>query len=176
MPVFVGAVPGLDLNYLVFAEKVTKAEALAFPARIRPETPQFGCRWVTVFEAGADLSELDAQCLLGIKARLTPVVVRLGAKGAMRSILISNSKYNDHLMDCWRAMVGTDPTYPCDPETAASLAHACAAHGLTPVETSWVESFLDYRLKLSPGPHAPVRVRGREADDAIGRTEPQLAP
>ena len=173
MPVFVGAFPGLDLNYLVFAGKVTQAEALAFPARIRPETPQFGCRWLTVFEAGADLSELDAQCLLGIKARLTPVVVRLGAKGSMRSVLISNSKYNDHLMDCWRAMVGTDPAYPSDPETAASLADACARHGLTPVETSWVESFLDYRLKLSPGPHAPRRVR--EADDAMSGIEAQPA-
>ena len=171
MPIFVGAFPGLDLNYLVFAGKVTQAQALAFPARIRPETPQFGCRWITVFEAGADLSELDAPCLLSIKARMTPVVIRLGAKGKMRSVLISNSKYNDHLMDCWRAMVGTDPTYPCDPETAASLADACARHGLTLVETSWVESFLDYRLTLTPEPQAPLKPR-REAADTTWAPQP----
>ena len=165
MPVFVGAFPGLDLNYLVFAGKVTQAEALAFPARIRPEAPQFGCHWLTVFEAGADMSELDAPCLLAIKAHLTPVVVRLGRKGKMRSVLISNSKYNDHLMECWRAMVGTDPAYPSDPETAASLADACARHGLTPEETSWVESFLDYRLTLAAEPQAPLKGPPRRAVD-----------
>ncbi len=147
MPIAVGAFPGLDLNYLIFAGRVTRQEALAFPGRIDPSRSDFGCRWLTLFESGADMSDLDAPCLLAIKERLTPVVVRLGAKGTMRSILVSNSKYNDHLMDCWRAMVAADPAYPSDPETAASVREACGRHGLCVTETAWVENFLEYRLR-----------------------------
>ena len=154
MPIAIGVFPGLDLNYLVFAGRVTRQEALAFPARIDPARPDFGCRWLTLFEAGADLSELDAPCLLAIKERLLPVVVRLGAKGKMRSVLVSNSKYNDHLMGCWRAMVSPDPDYPSEPETAASVREACLRHGLGAVEAAWVENFLDHCL------HPPLAEAG----------------
>ncbi len=151
MPIAIGAVPGLDLNYLVFSGKVTRPEALAFPARIDPDQPDVGRRWVTVFESGADLSDLDADCLLAVKERLLPVVVRIGAaKGPMRSVLVSNSKYNDHLMDCWRTMVSADPEYPSDPETAASVREACARHGLAASEITRVESFLEHRLGIRP--------------------------
>ena len=150
MPIAVGAFPGLDLNYLIFAGRVTRQEALAFPGRIDPDRSDFGYRWLTLFEPGADMSDLDAPCLLAIKERLMPVVVRLGAKGTVRSILVSNSKYNDHLMDCWRAMVAADPAYPSDPETAASVREACGRHGLGVTETAWVENFLEYRLLVPP--------------------------
>ncbi len=83
-----------------------------------------------------------------------PVVVRLGAKGKMRSVLVSNSKYNDHLMGCWRAMVSPDPDYPSEPETAASVREACLRHGLGAVEAAWVENFLDHCL------HPPLAEAG----------------
>ena len=143
MPVLVGSLGDLGLNCVIFAGRVSRAEALDFPARILPDSAEFGVRWLTIFDAAADMSDLDADCLLTIKERLRPVVAGLLAKGPFRMILVSNSRFNDQLMDCWRAMTVTDTSYPSNPETASTIAEACARHGLPRDEaaaaTVWIE-------------------------------------
>ncbi len=147
MPVLVGAAGDVGLDYLAFAGKVSRREALAFPERIDPDWPEIGTRWITVFHPAADMSDLDAECLLAIKARLRPVVGKLAAKGSFRMILVSNSTYNDHLMQCWRAMTVGDPTYPSNPEAAASIREACVRHGLTMEQAGSVEAEIERDLR-----------------------------
>ena len=74
MPVVVGTVAEIGLDYLGFAGRVGRRGALTFPERVRPESLEVGVRWITVFEPAADFSNLDDECLQGIKARLRPVV------------------------------------------------------------------------------------------------------
>ena len=146
MPVLVGSLGDLGLNCLIFSGRVGRNEALGFPARIHPARAEFGSRWLTVFDAAADMSDLDADCLLAIKERLKPVVIGLLPKGPFRNVLVSNSRFNDHLMDCWRAMTVTDPSYPSNPETAATVAEACIRHGLSRDQAAVAEADIEQRL------------------------------
>ncbi len=146
MPVLVGSLGDLGLNYLAFVGKVSRTDALEFPASIVAESPEFGVRWLTIFDVAADMSDLDADCLLALKARLAPVIVRLAVKGPFRIILISHSMYNDHLVACWQAMTASDPDYPSNPETAPSIADACARHVLTLPQAAAAEAWMKQRL------------------------------
>ena len=147
MPVLVGAAGDVGLDYLAFTGKVSQREALAFPERIDPEWPEVGTRWITVFDPAADMSDLDADCLMAIKARLRPVVAKLAAKGSFRMILVSNSLYNDQLMQCWRAMTVSDPTYASNPEAASSIREACLRHGLMMEQAQSVETEIERDLR-----------------------------
>ncbi len=147
MPVLVGSLGDLGLNCLIFAGRVSRSEALGFPARISPERPEFGVRWLTIFDSAADMSDLDADSLLTIKERLRPVVAGLLVKGQFRMILVSNSRFNDHLMECWRAMTVTDPSYPSNPETAASVPEACIRHGLPRDRATAAEVWIEQQIR-----------------------------
>ena len=146
MPVLVGSLGDLGLNCLIFAGRVSRSEALGFPGRILPDRDEFGGRWITVFDTAADLSDLDADCLLTIKERLRPVVAGLLAKGPFQAILVSNSKYNDHLVAAWKAMTVTDPTYPTNPETATTVLEACVRHGLSRDDAAAAAVWIDQRI------------------------------
>src|SRR5215469_10076327 len=117
MPVVMGTVAGAGLDYLGFAGKVSPREILSFPDRVRPGSPEVGGCWITVFEEGADLSELDPACLEGLKARLRAVVARLQAEGPFRMILVASAT-DVRLVERWQAITATDPTYASSPEAA----------------------------------------------------------
>jgi hypothetical protein len=131
MPVVMGTVAAAGLDYLGFAGKVSVREALDFPGRVRAEDPEVGVRWITVFDPTADLSQLDPVCMMGVKARLRPVVASLRAKGPFRMILVAGAADRTRLIRSWQAMTVADPTYASDPESAGSIREACLRHGLT---------------------------------------------
>lgn len=147
MPVVMGTVAGAGLDYLGFAGKISRREALAFPGRVQPDSPEVGVRWITVFDPAADLSDLDAGCLLGINLRLRPVVARLQAKGPFRMILVASSADNGRLIERWRAMTAVDPAYLSHPEAAGSIREACRRHGLAEgqIEAAEAEIERDFR-------------------------------
>jgi len=147
MPVLVGAVANVGLDYLAFTGRVSRREALAFPERVEPDRRDVGTRWITIFHPAADMSDLDPECLLAIKARLRPVVARLGARGSFRMILVSDSPDNDRLMQSWRAMTVSDPTYASKPEAAVSIREACVRHGLTLEQAAAAEGEIERDLR-----------------------------
>jgi hypothetical protein len=143
MPVVMGTVAGAGLDYLGFTGKVSAREALAFPGRARTEDPEVGLRWITVFDPTADLSDLDPECMLEIKARLRPVVARLQIKGPFRMILVANSADRRRFIESWQAMTVADPTYASDPESAVSIREACLRHGLTAEQIQAAEAEIE---------------------------------
>jgi hypothetical protein len=145
-----GTVAGAGLDYLGFTGKVSAREALAFPERARTDDPEVGVRWITVFHPTADLSDLDPDCMLGIKARLRPILARLQAKGLFRMILVASSADSRRFIDIWQAMTVADPNYASDPESAVSIREACLRHGLTAeqVEAAEAEIERDFRDAL----------------------------
>src|SRR6185312_1720 len=104
MPVFVGSVADVGLDYLAFAGKVSRREALAFPARVEAEHRDGAPRWLTVFHREADLSELDIDCMLGIKAGLKPIVARVQSETRFRMILVADSPGAERVVARWREM------------------------------------------------------------------------
>jgi hypothetical protein len=144
MPVLVEHIAEPDLNCLIWLGRVTRAQALAMPARIDPAQPRFGARWISYFDAAADLSDMDAACLLELRERMRPVVVGLAANGPFRMVLASNSTFNDFLVAAWRAMVGPDASYPSDPVIVRDLDSAARALGLSPAQSEqarlWIEA------------------------------------
>jgi hypothetical protein len=147
-----GTVAGADLDYLGFAGKVSPREVLSFPDRVRPGSPEVGRRWITVFEPGADLSDLDPVCLEGVKARLRAVVARLQAEGPFKMILVA-SDTDVRLVERWQAITAADPTYASKPEAALSIRDACLRHGLTEeqIEAAEAEIARDLRDALRLG-------------------------
>jgi len=154
MPVLVEHIAEPPLNALIWLGRVTRAQALAMPAAINPAQPQFGARWISYFDATADLSDMDAACLIELRERLRPVVVGLAAKGRFQMILASNSTFNDFLIAAWRAMVGPDSSYPSDPVIVRDLDSAARALGLSPGEAQqarlWIEARVAQALR-APG-------------------------
>ncbi|HEY3695812.1 hypothetical protein [Phenylobacterium sp.] len=144
MPVLVDRIGQTEVNCLIWIGRVSKAEALAMPGRIDPSRPEFGCRWISYFNRGADLSDLDAACLLELRERLRPVVAGLAAKGEFRMTLASNSKFNDPLLAVWRVIAATDPDYLSNPLIVHDIESASRALGLLAVEADharvWIES------------------------------------
>jgi hypothetical protein len=147
MPVVIGTVAAAGLDYLGFAGKVSPSEALTFPERVQPENPDVGVRWITVFGPGADLSDLDADCLLALKARLRSVVARLQSGGPYRMILVASPADNGRLIERWQAMTAPDPTYESSPEAVHSIREACARHGLTAAQIQAAEAEIEHDLR-----------------------------
>ena len=147
MPVVMGSVAGAGLDYLGFTGRVSAREALTFPERVRAEDPKVQVRWITVFDPTADLSQLDADCLLGVKARLRPVVATLQTKGPFRMILVTGSTGAGRLIERWQTMTVADPTYASDPEAAGSIREACMRHGLTARQVQAAETEIERDLR-----------------------------
>ncbi len=147
MPVLVGRIERLEVNCLIWLGRVTRADALGFPATIDPASPEFGRRWISYFDASADLSDLDAACLMELQELLRPVVLGLAAKGELRMTLVSNSTFNDPLLAAWRAMTVTDPRYASNPVLVHDIPSAARAMGLSPAEGErariWIEARID---------------------------------
>ncbi len=153
MPVFVDRIGQTDVNCLIWAGPVSKSDALEMPGRIDPSRPEFGCRWISYFDATADLSDLDAACLLELRERLRSVVAGLAAKGEFRMILASNSKYNDPLVAVWRAMSATDAAYASNPVVAHGIHAAARTLGLTATDAAHARRWIESRIaRLSPHP------------------------
>ena len=144
MPVLIGRIEQVEVNCLIWHGPVSRSEALGFPGRIDPSRPEFGCRWISYFDPGADLSDLDPACLLELRERLRPVIAALGAKGEFKVLLVSNSKYNDPMLAAWRTMTATDPTYPSSPAFAPDVLSAPEVLGLSAADAErarvWIES------------------------------------
>jgi hypothetical protein len=138
MPVVVGSVADVGLDYLGFAGKVSRGEALAFPGRVDAEMPAGAPGWITVFHPDADLSALDAECLMGVKDRLKPVVARMQAERPFRMVMVADAAGPADVVARWRQLTVQDPNYPSQPEAAASIEDACSRHGLTPEQTALV--------------------------------------
>jgi hypothetical protein len=146
MPVVVGSVAGVGLDYLGFAGKVSRGEALAFPERVDAEMPDGASRWITVFQPGADVSVLDADCMRDIKARLKPIVARTMAVRPFRMIMVADSIRSAEVVARWRQMTVPDASYASKPEAAASIEAACRLHGLTPEAIAEVISEIERDL------------------------------
>jgi hypothetical protein len=153
MPVLVEHIAQPELNGLIWLGRVTRAQALAMPARIDPAQPRFGARWISYFDATADLSDLDAACLIELRERLRPVVVGLAAKGPFQMVLASNSSFNDFLIAAWRAMVGPDSSYPSNPVIVRDLDSAARALGLSAGEAEQARTWIEARVAKAA--HAP---------------------
>lgn len=144
MPVLIDRIEQLNINGLIWVDPVSKADALGFPGLIDSSKPEFGCRWISFFAPGVDLSDLDAACLLELRERLRPVVSALAVKGEFKMMLVSNSRYNDALLAVWRTMTATDGAYSSDPVLVHDIHSASRALGL-PVEEAerariWINS------------------------------------
>ena len=154
MPVILGTVAGVGLDYLGFAGKVSRREALSFAGSQRAAGVA-ATRWITVFHRGADLSELDAECLQAMKARMRQRIARAQAEQPFRMILVADSPDSQPVVARWRGMTHPDPNYASKPESARSIEEACRMHGLTPQQTAVamaeIESDLSNALDLSPG-------------------------
>ena len=144
MPVLVDRIDQTEVNCLIWIGLVSRSEALGMPGRIDPSRPKFGRRWISYFDSTADLSHLDAACLVELRERLRPVVSGLAADGEFRMILASNSKYNDPLVAVWRAMVANDADYLSSPVVVHDIHSASRALGLSAADAErarvWIES------------------------------------
>ena len=147
MPVLVDRIEQIGVNCLIWAGSVSRSDALGFPGRIDPALPEFGCSWISYFDSTADLSDLDAACLLELRERLRSVVARLAAKGEFRMLLASNSRYNDPLVAVWRAMTATDAAYLSNPLVVHDIDSASHALGLSLADARrarvWIESRIE---------------------------------
>ena len=151
MPVLIDRIEGIEVNVLIWFGPVSKAQALGLPGRIDPSRPEFGCRWISYFDSTADLSDLDAACLLDLRERLRSVVAGLAAKGAFRMVLASNSKYNDPLLAVWRAMVSGDAAYLSNPVVVHDISSAAHALGLSAAETEHARGWIESRIASAAG-------------------------
>ena len=150
----------VGLDYLAFAGKVSRNEALTFPERARSETPTGASRWITVFHRDADLSVLDIDCMLEIKARLKPLVARAQVERPFRMIMVADRPDNDAVIARWREMTVPDPSYASKPEVVRSLEEACRRHGLTPKQTRMAVDEIERDIQdVLPG-----RTMGRRFD------------
>lgn len=147
MPVLLDRIDGTGINCLVWVGVVSRAEALRFPGLIDAAAPQFGGAWISYFHPAADLSDLDAGCLLELRERLRPIVSVLSARGDFRMILVSNSRYNDPLLDVWRTMAGTDPGYASNPLLVKDVAAAARALDLSAADTERVRQWIRSRTR-----------------------------
>jgi len=144
MTVLIDRIGQTGVDCLIWVGRVSKSEALALPDRVDPAQPQFGYRWISYFDSTADLSELDAPCLLALRDRLRPIVAVLAAKGPFRMILATNSRYNDPLLAVWQAIATLDADYPSNPTIERDIPSAARALGLSAAEAEdarlWIES------------------------------------
>ncbi len=147
MPVFVGSVADIGLDYLAFAGKVSRNEALSFPDRVHAAASAGAARWITVFHRDADLSALDIDCMLQIKAQLKPRVAMRLAERPFRMIMVADGPDNDAVVARWREMTVPDPSYASKPEAVRSLQEACRRHGLTPDETQIAVSEIESDIR-----------------------------
>ena len=154
VPVVLGTVADLGLDYLGFAGKVTRQEALNFAGSGRP-APVGATRWITVFHPGADLSALDMDCMLEMKARMKPRIARAQAEQPFQMILVAGSANSEPIVARWRELTSPDPTYASNPEVARSIDEACEMHGFNreqrAVAVAEIERDLRDALSLSGG-------------------------
>ena len=149
MPVLVGRIEQVNINCLIWVGLVSKSDALEFPGRIDPSGPDVGCDWISYFDRTADLSDLNAACLLEVRERLRPVVAGLAAKGEFRMMLVSHSKYNDPLLAAWQAMTSTDAAYASEPVFLDSIASASRALGLSAADAEQVRGWIRAQIGRS---------------------------
>ena len=153
MPVLVDRIDPVGINCLIWSGRVSRADALGLAGRIDPARPEFGCRWISYFATGVDLSDLDAACLLELRERLRPVVSGLAAKGEFRMLLVSNSRYNDPLLAVWGAMTAMDPAYPSRPVVVADIGAAARGLGLSAADAEQARLWILARTdRLQGGP------------------------
>ena len=152
MPILLDRIGQTEVNCTIWVGRVSRSEALGLPGRIDPSRPEFGCLWITYFDSNADLSDLDAACLLELRERLRPVVSALAAKGEFRVMIASDSnKYNEPLLAVWRAMTATDAAYLSNPVVVHDLAFASRALGLSEADAESARAWIEFRVgRLSP--------------------------
>ncbi len=143
MPVLIGELGRIKVNCLVWTGRVTRAEALGVPSRIDTSRLEFGSRWISYFDSAADISDLDAATLQQMREVFRPMVAALAAKGEFRSVLVSNSRYNDPLLEVWRTMSATDAGYASNPELSRDVHAAAESLGLSPADAADVQAWIE---------------------------------
>lgn len=143
MPILMGRIEHIGLNCAIFIGAVSRADALGFPGRIDPTSPAFGASWISYFHDFADLSDLDASCLLELRDRLRPVVAALSAKGVFQMKLVSRSTFNDPLLAAWRSIVSNDPDYASSPRLLHDLPSAVRDLGLSETDGEQIRAWLE---------------------------------
>ena len=122
------------------------------PAGIDAFRPRLGTRWISYFDSSADLSELDAACLVELRERLRPVVKKLAAQGEFQMVLASNSVFIDPLLAVWRTMVATDSDYPSNPVTVRGIDSASRALGLSASQAGQARSWIEAQVEANSRP------------------------
>jgi hypothetical protein len=151
MPILVDRIGRTEVNCTIWLGRVSRSEALALPARLDPALPEIGVRWLNYFDLAADLSDLDAACLLELRDRLRPAISALAAKGQFRSTLATSSRYIEPLLAVWRTMTALDVDYPSDPVIAHDIASAAHALGLSSEEAELARLWIESRIAGMPG-------------------------
>jgi len=146
MPVHVGEMGPIKVNCLLWTGAVSRADAVGVPGRIDPSRPEFGPRWISYFDTGVDLSDVDAAALLELRDNFRPVIAALAAKGPFKTILVSNSRYNDPLLAMWRTLSATDAGYAYDPELVPDIGSAARAHDLGAADAEQLRSWIERQL------------------------------
>lgn len=151
MPVLVGELGPIKINCLIWTGVVSRSEAFAVPDRIDPSRPEFGARWISYFDAGVDISDLDGPSLVELRERFRPLVAGLAAKGDFQTVLVSNSRYNDPLLNVWRAMTASDDAYASSPEFVHDIPTAAHALGLSGADADDVQTWIAAQLGQASG-------------------------
>ena len=120
MPVIIGSIEDLGLNYLIFTGSVSRDDLQQFPGRLTRSGYMSGVDWVVYFDPNADLSDVDAACLFDLKKELAIVISAFHDAGDLNVLLLLNS--NDDVVD---------PDYPTNPLLAKDFSAAAYMFGLT---------------------------------------------
>ena len=130
MPVIIGSIEDLGLNYLIFTGSVSRDDLQQFPGRLTRSGYMSGVDWVVYFDPNADLSDVDAACLFDLKKELAIVISAFHDAGDLNVLLLLNSN-DDVVAQSWWTLVGTDPDYPTNPLLAKDFSAAAYMFGLT---------------------------------------------
>jgi hypothetical protein len=116
-------------NLMVLSGRVARDELLQKFGAIDESDAKSSVNWLVVDIGYADVSDLDFDTLLRLKAILAPKMAVMKARAPFDVAIVCRRRFNDPIYLTWQSLVGDDEDYPSDPMLFSDLEAACRRLG-----------------------------------------------
>lgn len=126
MPIAIGGLSSTALNWMKLSGVVTPREVEVLPLELGAHVDRLGTRWIIVVNRDADLSNLTALSILGLRKAMVGVLETLAGGGPLHVNWVCDQDLNNMFVEAWRVLAATDPSYPSSPIHLRTLEQACS--------------------------------------------------
>lgn len=125
MPIRVTRLPEFGVNISVYSGPVMRAELIAHYGSIDAADAASADRWVSYFDATADLSQLDVAALCELRRLTGEKLCEVYGSRTLTVAIVCKSPVNQAILNVWSRFLRADPGHHSELRVFSNLKDAC---------------------------------------------------